>query len=318
MKADFSQLSDVLVDPSDGSGLTVSSDGASLVSTTGQQYEVISGVPNLLPPGGLTLGAWAFPEVVVGDLDRPKPVGRLRRTTRRLKHGWFAPASHRANAHALLRRELLESNAGRPARILVVGGASLGSGAEWMVDDPTVEYAAFDVYPTAETAFLGDAHRIPVADESMDVVWVQAVLEHVYRPDIVVREIHRVLKSNGLVYAETPFLQPVHEGAFDFTRYTVSGHTLLFDGFDAMVAGPIGGPGAMLNLALRGVAEGVTRSRWIGRAVYVASLPLRLLDRFVRDSTRRDYCIGAFLLARRSDGPPEAIDPVALYRSALE
>ena len=35
---------------------------------------------------------------------------------------------------------------------------------------------------------------------------VQAGLEHVRDPWQVVAEIHRVLKDDGLVYAETPFM----------------------------------------------------------------------------------------------------------------
>jgi len=56
---------------------------------------------------------------------------------------------------------------------------------------------------------------------------VQAGLEHVRDLWQVVAEIHRVLKDDGLVYAETPFMQQVHEGPYDFTRFTESGHRYL-------------------------------------------------------------------------------------------
>ena len=62
----------------------------------------------------------------------------------------------------------------------------------------------------------------------MDAVVIQAVLEHVLDPDQVVREIHRVLRPGGLIYAETPFLQQVHAGPYDFTRYTASGRRAVF------------------------------------------------------------------------------------------
>ncbi len=45
------------------------------------------------------------------------------------------------------------------------------------------------------------------------------------------KEIHRVLKDDGIVYADTPFMQQVHEGAYDFTRFTLSGHRWLFKNF---------------------------------------------------------------------------------------
>jgi hypothetical protein len=121
------------------------------------------------------------------------------------------------------------------------------------------------------------------------------------------------------VYAETPFLQPVHEGAFDFTRFTVSGHTMLFGGFQPLISGPIGGPGAMLNLALRGLVTGLTRSDFLARVAYAATLPFRILDRAVPATTRRDFCIGAFLLARKqADDESRPLDPLALYRAGID
>ncbi len=83
--------------------------------------------------------------------------------------------------------------------------------------------AAFDIYYSANVQFIADAHSILLRDASVDAVVIQAVLEHVLDPQQVVDEIWRVLKPSGLVYAETPFLQHVHEGAYDFTRFTESG-----------------------------------------------------------------------------------------------
>ena len=68
-------------------------------------------------------------------------------------------------------------------------------------------------------------------------------------PEKVVAEIYRVLKENGIVYAETPFMQQVHEGAYDFTRYTVLGHRYLFRQFHALsIGGNKGSPPLYLGL----------------------------------------------------------------------
>ena len=201
----------------------------------------------------------------------------------------------------------------------MVGGATVGQGADWLVGDSLWTTVTFDIYPTDNTSLVADAHRIPLADGSVDVVWVQAVLEHVYRPDVVVAEIRRVMKTGGVVYAETPFLQPVHEGAFDFSRFTVAGHTMLFGGFEPIMSGPIGGPGAMLNLAVRGLVAGLTRSDFLARVAYASTLPFRVVDRAVPAATCRDFCIGAYLLARKCAGDePSPLDPLALYRSGIE
>ncbi len=317
MRADWRDVLDILVDPEDCSPLVVSTAGDALISESGHRYEFVRGQPVLLPPNGVTMGGWAFPPIAVVDEDRPKPTQRLRPLARRLK-ALFAPVSNRDQAGEALRRELTALADAATPRVLVVGGATVGQGADWLVGDSSWTTVTFDIYPTDDTSLVADAHRIPLADGSVDVVWVQAVLEHVYRPDVVVAEIRRVMKPGGVVYAETPFLQPVHEGAFDFTRFTVAGHTMLFGGFEPMMNGPIGGPGAMLNLAVRGLVAGLTRSDFLARVAYSLTLPFRVVDRAVPVATRRDFCIGAFLLARKcADDESQPLDPIALYRSGV-
>jgi len=56
-----------------------------------------------------------------------------------------------------------------------------------------------------------------------------AMIEHVLYPEEVGAEICRILKVGGLLYSELPFIQPVHEGAYDFTKYTLFGHRHLFN-----------------------------------------------------------------------------------------
>ena len=72
------------------------------------------------------------------------------------------------------------------------------------------------------------AHYLPFKDETFDGVWIQAVLEHVVSPETVVKEIFRVVKNHGLIHSEIPFMQQIHMGKNDFTRYTASGHRFLF------------------------------------------------------------------------------------------
>lgn len=311
MTVDWRQLIGDLTDPVDGTSLRLDSSGDELIGGADRRFRLVRGQPNLLPPGGVRLGGWDFPPIRVDDADRPRPAVRSRPVARALK-GWFAPVSERSGALDRFRDDVTSTRA-RP-RVLVVGGATIGEGLESVVDDPALEIVSFDIYPTDDTTFVADAHRIPLADGTMDAVCVQAVLEHVYRPDVVIGEIRRILRPGGLVYAETPFLQPVHEGAFDFTRFTVSGHTLLFDGFTALDTGPIGGPAAALHLAVRGIVQGLTRSRLAGKLIYATTLPLRVVDRLVDASSRRDFCVGAYYLGRStSSSSSRAIDPVELY-----
>ena len=51
--------------------------------------------------------------------------------------------------------------------------------------------------------------------------WIQAVLEHVLSPESVVKEIFRVIKNDGIVYSEIPFMQQIHMGKNDFNKYSI-------------------------------------------------------------------------------------------------
>lgn len=128
------------------------------------------------------------------------------------------------------------------SRVLIVGGGEDAHGLGGLLASPDVQALAFDIYASEMTDFVADAHNIPLIDESVDCVVIQAVLEHVLDPWRVADELYRVLRPSGLIYAETPFLQQVHEGAYDFTRFTESGHRWLFRRFELIESGAIGGP----------------------------------------------------------------------------
>ena len=112
-------------------------------------------------------------------------------------------------------------------RVLVIGGGEKGDGTKKLWMEKKIELHSIDIYGSNNVDIICDAHYLPFKNNFYDGVWIQAVLEHVVEPTKVVKEIYRVLKNNGVVYAETPFMQPVHEGAYDFTRYTVLGHGII-------------------------------------------------------------------------------------------
>lgn len=65
-----------------------------------------------------------------------------------------------------------------------------------------------------------DGTRIPLDDESIDTVIVTEVFEHVPILDVVLKEIYRVLKKDGVLFFTVPFLWPLHDIPFDEYRYT--------------------------------------------------------------------------------------------------
>jgi SAM-dependent methyltransferase len=200
--------------------------------------------------------------------------------------------------------------------VLVVGGGTVGNGVEALYDDLRIRLVAFDIYRSPVTQFVADAHRIPLANESVDAVVVQAVLEHVLDPEKVVSEIHRVLRHGGLVYAETPFLQQVHAGPYDFTRYTSSGHRYLFRAFEEIRAGPVAGPGTQLLWSLDHIVRGLTRVELAGKIARGLFFWLRYLDHAVPVNFAMDSASAFYFLGRRASHELTPSEILQYYRGA--
>lgn len=69
---------------------------------------------------------------------------------------------------------------------------------------------------------VGDALALPFADETFDLVFSEAVLEHVRDPRLMCTEMVRVLRPGGWLYLEAAFMQPVHmapDHYFNITPY---------------------------------------------------------------------------------------------------
>jgi len=205
---------------------------------------------------------------------------------------------------------------GNVVRVLVVGGGTIGIGSDRLYDDPAVELVAFDIYAAGTTHAVADAHRMPLPDASVDAVWIQAVLEHVLDPARVVAEIHRVLRPGGLVYSEIPFMQEVHEGPYDFTRFSESGQRWLFRAFERIDSGTVAGPGTALSWALDHFVRGVTRSRTAGRLVGIATSWLAFFDRWMPAGYASDGASCTYFYGRRAERSLMPREMAAEYRGA--
>ncbi|KXF82611.1 class I SAM-dependent methyltransferase [Enterovibrio coralii] len=223
------------------------------------------------------------------------------------------PFVTRKNVSLLL--EQLFAHSDTP-RVLIVGGATIGEGMEPFYDDSNIELVSFDIYRTPYVQFIADAHCIPLKDNSFDAVIVQAVLEHVFYPERVIAEVSRVLKPDGLVYAETPFLQQVHEGAYDFTRYTESGHRLLFRHFHLIKSGACSGAGTQLLWALEGFFTGLFRTKYAGKVVKVLLFWIMFFDFIIPESYNIDAANGVYFLGSKSSSLLSESEIISHYKGA--
>lgn len=126
---------------------------------------------------------------------------------------------------------------------------------------------------------------MPFENGSIDLALCIAVLEHVKEPGKIVDEIKRVLKSDGEIYVEIPFLQPFHAAPDDYQRWTMNGLKFLLRDFDELDSGVAGGPGSaiawiaveasqvlFINKFLNKIAKNITK-------IFVS--PLKYLDVFL-------------------------------------
>jgi SAM-dependent methyltransferase len=281
------------------------------------EYASVDGIPVLLGSGRSLFDteAVATPRPVASDRARLRASLRRKLTDNRVSQLNFG------NLIVLLAPSAI---ARVPRRVLVVGGAVMGFGMEGLVRCPWIELVETDVYVGPRTRVVCDVHQLPFVDHAFDAVVLQAVLEHVIDPQRAVAEVHRVLAPEGLVYSEVPFMQQVHEGAYDFTRWTMTGHRSLLRDFEELESGVLGGPGEALAWSLRyfGLAlagnSRITR-RFLGSIALATTLPLRWLDRIIRArGAAMDAASGTFFLGRRRSTARPDREIIAAHRGAVQ
>jgi SAM-dependent methyltransferase len=112
-----------------------------------------------------------------------------------------------------------------------------------LFDREECRYYTLDFAMQYGPSILGDAQQLPFKSGSVDAVICKAVLEHVPEPAQVVREMYRMLKPGGKLYAYLPFLYPYHGGSvyLDYFRFTKDGVDYLFRDFTTVEKVPVRG-----------------------------------------------------------------------------
>lgn len=88
--------------------------------------------------------------------------------------------------------------------------------------DGLAEFIRLDIAAAGPVDVVADARRLPFADASIDRISADSVLEHIRRPEEVLRECMRVLRPGGAVRIATPFIFNLHGFPDDYLRYTPS------------------------------------------------------------------------------------------------
>lgn len=162
-----------------------------------------------------------------------------------------------------------------------------------------------EVYPSISADIIVDADcTYPIKDNTLAGIGCFAVLEHVRKPWLVVREIRRMLKPGGRAFIDWPFLQPVHGYPSHYFNATREGLVSIFEdeGFTVLNAltGEHQTPAYSLWWMMNRFAHHVGDDRL--RAEF---LSLRLVDLVTKDP--RDPLWLKFMAAF----PPEAMSELA-------
>jgi SAM-dependent methyltransferase len=109
----------------------------------------------------------------------------------------------------------------------------------------------------------GDAHALPYRDGVFRLVLSIAVLEHLAEPVVALREVHRVLKSDGVLVGTVAFLEPFHDESYFHMTPLGLAKVITESGLKLETVFPIrgwSGPRAQLEMGL-----GTRVPRWVTR-----------------------------------------------------
>ncbi len=291
---------------------TLALTGNALVAADGTSFPIVNGVPVLIDEARsiFDIADYLAARPTTMDLRPPSWPRRTRDWVKYRLLGLSVEVSGFGPSAALA-----AIAAERPGgQVLVIGAGEAG---HHRVDGLTIVFSDVAIGPL--TDIILDAHQIPFADGTFDAVVAVAVLEHVLDPMRCVAEVERVLKADGLVYAVTPFMQQVHMGAYDFTRFSALGHRRLFRGFDTVREGIANGPGSALSWALEywltSFSDRPSLRRVLGVIGRVLGIPVRLTDRFVSERTGAwDGAGGFYFFGRKRERPIGDRELVRLYK----
>ena len=170
------------------------------------------------------------------------------------------------------------------------------------------EIINIDVEATKNGDIIADGRNLPVRTGSVSLVISQAVLEHTPETSLNLAEIERVLKNNGILYVEVPFMQTYHAHPHDYFRFTHHGLKSYLHKFDIIEQGISVGPASAASLNLRMFLATLfsfgNKNLFIIFGVIFGwlTLPLKYFDFFLESNPLSYHSAsGIYVLARKKD-----------------
>jgi len=115
-----------------------------------------------------------------------------------------------------------------------------------------------DISKSKTTNLICDSHNIPLKKEKFDKVLCINAFYYFSNPFIAIKEVHRILKKDGKLIMQMPFIYPIHDAPVDKYRFTEYGiRNLLKHGFRVEKIKAVGGifnlPSVILHSLIKGI-----------------------------------------------------------------
>lgn len=195
------------------------------------------------------------------------------------------------------------------ATVLNIGSGARSGCGRWLWESAEARSATvidIDIVANEDINLIANAECLPLADDAVDAIVLQAVLEHVTDPRTVLAEALRVLRTGGIIYLEVPFLQGFHADPHDYQRYTLPGLRRRLAAFEELESGVSVGPACTLVWVMRDLVSNI----FTNRLLYAASrflagwllAPLRYLDLALRATPAAERLANEFYFLGRKPG----------------
>lgn len=137
--------------------------------------------------------------------------------------------SHQVTAQFFARQALSKVN--NPVKILDLGCGAGDSATFFEENLPNVDWHGVDIEDSPEVRARKhddvriscfDGVHLPYPDNHFDIVYTRQVFEHVRHPDLLLRDVTRILKDGGAFVGSVSYLEPYHSySIFNFTPYAI-------------------------------------------------------------------------------------------------